>query len=182
VHPRLAASRRLDAFFAWPIAFGAERDTVEFRPEAADLTLVRADPYLHDLLVGYCEKALAHRARPVDALRTRVENAAAPLLPHGKARASEVARQLGLSQRTLARRLAADGLTFAGILDELKADLARRYLQDPSLSISEIAWLLGFQEVSAFTHAFKRWTGIPPSQARSPSDNSSRPGMPSSAR
>jgi AraC-like DNA-binding protein len=72
-----------------------------------------------------------------------------------------------MSPRTLARRLEAEGLTFAGVLIELRADLARRYLQDEDLPISEIAWLLGYREVSAFTHAFKRWTGKTPRQARS---------------
>jgi hypothetical protein len=75
-----------------------------------------------------------------------------------KARASEIARGLGMSHRTLARRLALEGLTFSGILDELKVDLAKGYLKDGSLPISQIAWLLGYREVSAFTHAFKRWT------------------------
>jgi AraC-like DNA-binding protein len=156
VHRRCATSRHLDAYFGCEIAFGSERDALVFRPETADLPLIGADPYLHDLLVAYCDVALANLARPAGTLRTRVENATIPLLPHGKARAGEVARALGLSLRTLARRPAADGLTFAGILRELRGDLARHYLQDSSLSISEIAWLLGFQEVSAFTNAFKR--------------------------
>jgi AraC-like DNA-binding protein len=172
VHPRCAASGSLDAFFGCRIDFGSKRDAVFFRTDTADLPLVRADPYLHDLLIAYCEEALSDRARRLDMLRTRVENAATPLLPHGKVRVSEVARSLGLSQRTLARRLAADGLTFAAIMDELRANLARHYLKDLRLSISEIAWLLGFQEVSAFTHAYKRWTGIPPSRARSLADSS----------
>jgi AraC-like DNA-binding protein len=167
VHSRCAESGRLGSFFGCPVVFGAERDAVFFKPESGDVPLARADPYLHDLLVAYCEDALRNRARRSEPMRTRVENAATPLLPHGKARAGEVARNLGLSHRTLARRLAADGLTFAIVIKELRADLARHYLQDPSLSISEVAWLLGFQEVSAFTHAFKRWTGTPPSQARS---------------
>jgi AraC-like DNA-binding protein len=71
-----------------------------------------------------------------------------------------------MSTRTLARRLADEGLTFARILDDLRADLARRYLGEQDLSMSRIAWLLGYQEVSAFTHAFKRWTGETPSSAR----------------
>jgi AraC-like DNA-binding protein len=95
-----------------------------------------------------------------------VENAIVPLLPHGKVRASEIAARLGLSQRTCARRLAAEGLTFSQVLLGLRGDLARRYLSDPHLSISRIAWLLGYQEVSAFTHAYKHWTGKTPRQAR----------------
>ena len=68
--------------------------------------------------------------------------------------------------RTMSRRLSQEGLTFSGILDALRADLARHHLRNPALSISQIAWLLGFQEVSAFTHAFRRWTGHSPSRAR----------------
>jgi len=71
-----------------------------------------------------------------------------------------------VSSRTLARRLAAEGLTFSTVLDRLRADLARRYLQDEDLPISKIAWMLGYGEVSAFTHAYKRWTGRTPRQAR----------------
>ena len=71
-----------------------------------------------------------------------------------------------VSPSTLARRLASEGLTFAQILEELKLGLAVVYLQEADLPISEIAWLLGYQEVSAFTHAFKRWTGKTPREMR----------------
>ena len=93
----------------------------------------------------------------------------APLLPHGKANAIEVARRIGMSHRTLARKLSSEGLTFSQIAEELKGDLAGQYLRDGDLPISQIAWLLGYREVSAFTHAFKRWTGMTPRQARAQS-------------
>jgi AraC-like DNA-binding protein len=112
------------------------------------------------------EEALAHRPAHGATLRSNVENAITPLLPHGKASAGEVARQLGMSHRTLARRLAAEQLTFSEIQTELKTDLAKRYLRDGDLPISQIAWLLGYREVSAFTHAFRRWTGTAPRQSR----------------
>jgi AraC-like DNA-binding protein len=89
-----------------------------------------------------------------------------PLLPHGNARIGRIADALHLSTRTLARRLAAEDVTFAQVLDEMRADLAASYLCDPTLSVSHIAWLLGFQEASAFTHAFKRWTGKTPTEHR----------------
>lgn len=57
-------------------------------------------------------------------------------------------------------------MTFSGILDEMKIDLAKSYLKDDELPISQTAWLLGYGEVSAFTHAFKRWTGMTPRQWR----------------
>jgi AraC-like DNA-binding protein len=88
--------------------------------------------------------------------RAHSENHAARRLPHGKARADEVAGRLGLSPRTLARRLASEGLTFDGILSELRADLAKRYLRDETLAISQIAWLLGVlpvQRLNAWVNA-----------------------------
>jgi AraC-like DNA-binding protein len=78
----------------------------------------------------------------------------------------DVARSLGMSKRTLARKLSDEGLNFTEILHQLRRDLAVRYLDDRKLHISKIAWLLGFNEVSAFTHTFKRWTGKAPSQMR----------------
>jgi AraC-like DNA-binding protein len=71
-----------------------------------------------------------------------------------------------MSERTLGRKLADEGLNFTQILQQLRRDLAVRYLDDRRLQISKIAWLLGFHEVSAFTHACKRWTGKTPSQLR----------------
>jgi len=99
-------------------------------------------------------------------LRTRVENSISSFLPHGRVLVEDVARSLGMSKRTLARKLEHDGLNFIEILQQLRRDLAVRYLDDRKLHISKIAWLLGFNEVSAFTHTFKRWTGKTPSQMR----------------
>jgi AraC-like DNA-binding protein len=171
VHARCAASGALEVAFGCRVNFGEPGDELAFASDCADLAARGADPYLHELLVGYCEQALAHRNRPAEALRTRVENAISSLLPHGRARVEEIARTLGMSQRTLARRLAAEGLTFSQVLDAMRTDLADHYLRDATLSVSQVAWLLGFQEVSAFTLAFKRWTGQTPSQFRSTGAN-----------
>jgi AraC-like DNA-binding protein len=99
-------------------------------------------------------------------LRTRVENAISSVLPHGKVLVEDVARSLRMSKRTLARRLSDEGLNFTEILQQLRRDLAVRYLDDRKLHVSKIAWLLGFHDVSAFTHAFKRWTGKTPRELR----------------
>ena len=72
-----------------------------------------------------------------------------------------------MSRRTLIRKLGDEGAGFAEILDETRAALAKRYLAERDLQITEIAWLLGYQETSSFTHAFKRWTGMTPRQLRS---------------
>ena len=71
-----------------------------------------------------------------------------------------------MGERTLARKLSDEGLNFTEILQQLRRDLVARYLNDRKLHVSKIAWLLGFREVSAFTHAYKRWTGKTPRQMR----------------
>jgi AraC-like DNA-binding protein len=165
-HPRCGASSELEAFFGCEVAFASEHDDVVFARGASQLRLVNADPYLNELLVRSCEEALSHQAHLASSIRVRVENTLAPLLPHGKVYASEVAKALGMSERTLARRLAAEDLTFLAVLEDMRKALALHYLADVSLSISRIAWLLGYQEVSGFTHAFRRWTGQAPTQIR----------------
>jgi AraC-like DNA-binding protein len=155
------------AFMGREVAFGAEADEIVFPGTAQQMPVLGADPYLNRLLVRYSEEARAHRA-VTSTFRIKVENAIAPLLPHGKASAPEIARRLGMSPRTLARQLAAEGLTFSTVLDRLRADLARHYLQNGGVSISKIAWMLGYQDASAFAHAHKRWTGKTPREARTP--------------
>jgi AraC-like DNA-binding protein len=165
-HLRTSESSALSALFDCRIDFAARTDELTFPRKAKDLLVVSADPYLNKLLVANCEEALSRRRATRNSFRSAVENVIVPLLPHGKARAPEIARQLGVSQRTSARRLACEGLTFSQVVDALRGDLARQYLADQKLSISRIAWLLGYQEVSSFTHAFKRWSGKTPRQAR----------------
>jgi AraC-like DNA-binding protein len=165
-HRRNQGGPELAAYFGRNITFGARADELTFVERIKDMTVTGADPYLNELLVANCEQALAHRRPNRGAFRAAVENAIVPLLPHGKVRASRIASRLGLSQRTSARRLASEGVTFSEVLESLRGDLARQYLSNPDLSISRIAWLLGYQEVSAFTHAFKRWSGKTPREAR----------------
>ena len=71
-----------------------------------------------------------------------------------------------MSRRTLARKLRDEDVAFAEILEETRAALAKRYLAERNLPVTEIAWLLGYSEVSSFSHAFKRWTGMTPREFR----------------
>jgi AraC-like DNA-binding protein len=166
-HRRDTISSEVFETFGDNVEFGTAVDEVAFAPPIAQMPVVSADPYLSKLLISYCEEALSRQPTNLGSFRAVVENAIVPLLPHGKARAAEAARRLGVSQRTFARRLSLEGVTFSEVLESLKSHLAKRYLSDECLSISQIAWLLGYQEVSAFTHAFKRWTGKTPREARS---------------
>jgi AraC-like DNA-binding protein len=128
--------------------------------------LVDPDPHLNKILLKVCEESLNARKRNTAAFRTTVENTLSTLLPHGQAHADAVAKKLGMSERTLARRLAEEGVTFNEVLQELKASLATRYLEEDGMPISKIAWLLGFEEASSFSHACRRWTGKSPRELR----------------
>jgi AraC-like DNA-binding protein len=165
-HRRSSVASEMARFVGTKVEFGADSDEFALNLDARELPLIHSDPYLNDLLLKYCEAALANKRGDRSHLRTRVENAISPLLPHGRVVVGDVARNLGMSERTLARKLSDEGLNFTEILQELRRDLAVRYLDDRKLHVSKIAWLLGFHEVSAFTHAFKRWTGKTPSQLR----------------
>jgi AraC-like DNA-binding protein len=165
-HHRSEGIAEMARFVGTKVEFGADRDEFALNLDARELPLVHSDSYLNDLLVKYCEAALADRRDDTSQLRTKVENAIASVLPHGKVLVEDIARGLGMSERTLARKLSDEGLNFTEILQNLRRDLAVRYLKDHKLHVSKIAWLLGFREVSAFTHAYKRWTGKTPSQMR----------------
>jgi AraC-like DNA-binding protein len=165
-HRRNVKAEEFENFFGSSVTFGASEDHLCFSSSVKELSVVHADPYLNELLIGYCEQALAARGIQQGPVALSVENAITLLLPHGKIDLGDVAQKLGVSRRTLTRRLSSEGLTFAAVMKNLKQDLAKQYLADDSLSISEIAWLLGYQDVSAFTHAFKRWTGTSPRMAR----------------
>ena len=165
-HHRSGTNSEMARFVGTAVEFGATTDEFALNANARELPLIHADPYLNNLLLEYCEAALTDRKGNVSQLRTRVENAISSLLPHGRVLVDDVARSLGMSKRTLARKLSDEGLKFTEILQHLRRDLAVRYLDDRKLHISKIAWLLGFNEVGAFTHACKRWTGKTPSQIR----------------
>ncbi|HTO65372.1 MAG TPA: AraC family transcriptional regulator ligand-binding domain-containing protein [Bradyrhizobium sp.] len=165
-HAAMASSGELGAFFGHDVEFGAGADAIVFPGAFASLPIVRRDVYLNRLLRRYAEDALAAGPNRRTSIRAAVEEAITQLLPHGRAHIAEVARQLGLSSRTLSRKLREQGVSFAGILSEFRAALAKRYLAEGELPVSEIAWLLGYRELSSMTHAFKRWTGLTPREFR----------------
>jgi AraC-like DNA-binding protein len=166
IHNRRRGDATFSDLLGTNIEFGAAMDEIVFETRSRHLPVGTADPYLHALLIRHCEEALAHRPAGRNSFRSKVENEIVPLLPHGKAQASEVARRLGVSQRSLTRRLSLEKLNYSTLMQNLRADLANRYLADSDLSISQVAWLLGYREVGAFSHAFKRWTGMAPREAR----------------
>ena len=118
-------------------------------------------------LLGEVAKAFEGRIAPRKSpFQSEVERRLEPMLASGPVRIDEVARALGCSRQTLYRRLKADGVTFAQLLDRLRRRLALRFVREQGLSVKESAYRLGFSDPAAFSRAFKRWTGTSPRGAR----------------
>lgn len=165
-HARTTDLKEFVRFFNCAIEFGALEDAMDFTDSVLDLPLVTSDRYLLETLRPYCEEATAARQTVAGSFRASVENEIYRLLPHGRATVRTVAKVLGASPRTLARRLAEEKTSFARTLDELRRTLALQYVRDASFTMAQIAWLLGYERPESFTHAFRRWSGAPPSEVR----------------
>src|SRR6516164_9727367 len=129
-HHRSGTNSEMARFVGTAVEFGATTDEFALNANARELPLIHADPYLNNLLLKHCEAALVDRRDDVSQLRTRVENTISSLLPHGRVMVDDVARSLGMSKRTLTRKLADEGLHFTEILQQLRRGLAVRYLDD----------------------------------------------------
>jgi hypothetical protein len=109
-HYRSEGTAEMSRFVGTKVEFGADTDELALNANARELPVIHADPYLNNLLLKYCEAALTDRRGNVSQLHTRVENAISSLLPHGRVAVDDVARSLGMSERTLARKLSDEKL------------------------------------------------------------------------
>jgi AraC-like DNA-binding protein len=166
VHPRNREIAKFERFFGCPVQFAAKQNSLTFSRRQLALPIATADDRLLGILTGYCDEILADREQNSPGLQHQVERIVMRLLSRGEAETRNVAHELGMSVRTLARKLNESGATFTKILDRLRFDLAQKYLKDASLTPSQITFFLGYSEVSAFSHAFKRWTGTTPGEWR----------------
>ncbi len=132
--------------------------------EAWDRPIVGADATLRAILERH-GLHLAARA-PSPALVDHARTTLAAMIGEGLADIATLARRLGVTPRTLQRKLEAEGVAYSELLDQARRELACAYLADPALSVEEIAALTGYSEASAFSRAFRRWTGASPLRYR----------------
>ena len=164
-HARNSNLQEFGRFYGCPVEFGASSDLLQFSNESLAIPLT-GDAKLLKALRPFVEMAAKERHTEPGTVRAAVANEVEKLLPHGKANKHSVAKTLALSVRTLSRRLADEGTTYEEVVDQLRRSLALQYVKEPSLSFSQIAWLLGYEGSTSFNHAFSRWTGQSPSAAR----------------
>ncbi|MFZ4533098.1 MAG: AraC family transcriptional regulator ligand-binding domain-containing protein [Alsobacter sp.] len=148
------------------VRFDAEDDGFTLDASVLALSLPGRDDYLQALIRNYCDEALCRRDTESVGLRAVVEQEICRLITTGQPTARAVATSLGMSLRTFTRRLAQQCTSFGDILDQQRRDLAMVYLDDPAISLGQMAWLLGYSETTSFNHAFRRWTGTSPSRLR----------------
>lgn len=158
-------STELDRVFRCELRFGRSTPRLVCSRTTWNAPVTDADPALLAVLEDHAQRLL-RELPPSDDFVSRVRGAISQQLGDGEPSTARIARSLGTSERTLQRRLSEAGHTFANLLDEARAATAKAHLRDPAMSLSSIAFLLGFADQSAFTRAFRRWTGDTPSAFR----------------
>lgn len=154
-----------ESFFGCEVRFGAADCGFSFDASELDVPLVGADPSLGRILSRYAEDALAaqpaaegHAARAREALIAGLET--------GEVEIAKIAKKLATSERSLQRHLKEEGTSFALLLEDVRRDLSLRYLRDSGLSVSEVAYMLGYADKTTFFRAFRKWTGETPGAFR----------------
>lgn len=145
--------------------FGAETNALIFEARWLDQRLVKANPALAETLERHARDLLDKLSRS-QSTADLVRDALTVLMRDGDTSVHHVAKHLGLTGRTLQRRLADEGTSFKDVIEELRVALSLRYLDEPSLGIEDVALMLGFSDSRAFRRAFRRWQKVSPSDYR----------------
>jgi AraC-like DNA-binding protein len=162
-HRRPADVGPFRRFFRAPLRFDAEQNAVVFAAHWLERSSPDADPELRRLLQKQID-ALETRHR--DDFPEQVRSVLRTALLTGQARADQVATLFSMHSRTLGRRLSAFGTSYRRLVDETGFEIARQMLEDSAVEVNRIAVTLDYADASAFTRAFRRWSGTTPARWR----------------
>lgn len=154
-----------EAYFKSPVKFGARRNLLVLHAADLDRPFLTYNAELLEMLNPQLERALKER-RAQSSISGQVKWILKRLLAGSRPEISAVAGELGLSNRTLQRRIIDDGATFRQLLLEARQELAHEYLNRPEMDVTEVAFLLGYEDSNSFYRAFRTWEGTTPSQLR----------------
>ena len=165
-HAPSGTSSEYQTFFGAPVQFRADADEVVFAQTTFDLSLPQADPILREHSLKLVQ--VHHRTlTSLKAVSAVVRQHLLSTLQREPPRKGVIAKLMGITPRTMSRRLHDEGTSFEAVLDQTRRELALQYLTDPSLSIYKIGCLLGYTEQSTFFRMFRRWFGCTPKEYRS---------------
>jgi AraC-like DNA-binding protein len=165
-HPAPLGQQLYDANFGVSVHWEAQSDSIEFPQATLDLAPPFADAALSEFILQHLEQAREGSEQPTEAIETKARRCIVRALPDGVPRMEDVAKQMGMSPRTLHRRLEEAGNNFKTIVESARRELAEQLLRAPARPLGEVAFLTGFSEPSSFHRAFKRWTGRTPADYR----------------
>lgn len=151
--------------FPCALEFNCDRNCLEFDSAVLEYPVVEGDPALNTVLVRHANELMSKLPAfgdVVDQVRTEL----ATCLRQGEPTIEQIAERMHTTPRTLQRRLRGAGTTYKALVDAMRKGLADRYLRESQLSVSEIAYLLGYSEPSAFHRAFRRWYKKSPADFR----------------
>jgi len=164
-HPCKADAARYAAGLGCPVRFAADQDAIIVPSDMLNLPNRLGDPAVAAFLIAHLDDQIEAMADGRSLAETLLHQLSTSL-SNGVPTAVDVARDLGMSERTFYRRLSDEGMTFQGLLQQAQQSLAKDLLTRGECSIAEIAFLTGFSEQSTFSRAFKRWVGEPPASFR----------------
>lgn len=160
-HPGPALDRELRQSFGCPVHFSDTFNGVRFPASFLDAPIHSADPGLHEILSRYANESLA-RYSESESLLGRARRHIVASFGSGHTSIEGVAKRMTMTPRTLQRRLDAAGFRFSALVDDTRRDLAQRYLLDRHLDLIDVAFLVGYSDLTAFHRAFRRWFGQTP--------------------
>ena len=154
-----------ERILAAPLVFEAPRNEIVLGSEVLEIPLVRADARLSEVLDRHVQDLVAQMPR-VQGLTDQVRRYVREAFPRGDFGLDSIGRRMGIAARTLQRRLRDERTSHRQILEQVRHELALRYLVETQMPIKEVADVLGYSELRAFYRAFERWTGLPPASYR----------------
>lgn len=164
-HGAPANAAEYEEFFRCPVVFGASRNGLHYGDQVLALAVPNASEDLLLLLAERADRLLGNLSHS-SAIAARIATLIATQLDNAVPDRSLIASQLGMSQRTLQRRLRDEGTSYQAVLDNTRHYMALELLRNTQIPLSRIAGQLGFAEPSAFYRAFKKWEGATPGQYR----------------
>lgn len=162
--PTPSVTDRFERVFRCPLTFGAPTNRIVFAAAVADRPVAGGNAALARMSDAVVAEYLA--GLDADTVVRRVRETLVDLLPGGDPTIGAVAERLHTSPRTLQRELTAEGTGFRDVLQDVRRELAEAYLRSGDHSVTEVTYLLGYQETATFSRAFKTWTGVSPSRWR----------------